>query len=94
MIPQKNYIWNPSTCNCGNDKYLERVINDSLVICEEILEVTKTTAKKDNLLNRTFICFTHLFINYYNTIDDRQYLLLLHKTWIKAKTLPYYNTNN
>ena len=31
---KKDYIWNPSTCFCESSKYLESIINDSLVTCE------------------------------------------------------------
>ena len=32
-------IWNLSTCTCENGKYLENIIDDSAVICDEIIEV-------------------------------------------------------
>ena len=38
----KNYsIWNPGICTCKNCKYLENVIDDSVVISDEILETIK-----------------------------------------------------
>ena len=33
---KKNYIWNPSTCNCVNGKYLASVIDDSITTYDEI----------------------------------------------------------
>ena len=35
LMCAKYYIWNPSTCTCGNGKYLESIINDSVVTCDE-----------------------------------------------------------
>ena len=28
-VCEKNYVWNPSICNCENGKYLASVINNS-----------------------------------------------------------------
>ena len=28
---KKEYIWNPATCSCENCKYIENVIDDSLI---------------------------------------------------------------
>ena len=41
MCPKKNNNWNPSTCTWENGKYLETNIGDSVITCEEIIEVTK-----------------------------------------------------
>ena len=36
-ICEKDYIWNPTACNCENGKYLASIITDDLVImCDEI----------------------------------------------------------
>ena len=34
----KDYIWNPATCSCKNDKYLANAIDDSVITCDEIIE--------------------------------------------------------
>ena len=44
-------IWNPATCSCENGKYVESIIDNSVVMCDGIMEETKTipiktTAKK------------------------------------------------
>ena len=36
-ICEKEYVWNPPTCNCENGKYLASIIDDS-IICEEVIE--------------------------------------------------------
>ena len=43
---EKEKVWNPSTCPCENGKYLESIIDDSVVICDKIKEVTKTVPIK------------------------------------------------
>ena len=50
---KKDYISNPSTCTCGNSKYLKSIIDGSVVMCDEIIvfdvtvqQNTKTSAKK------------------------------------------------
>ena len=40
-VCEKDYIFNPATCNCENDKYLERIIDDSVITCDEIIDTTK-----------------------------------------------------
>ena len=35
----KNYVWNLSTCNCENGKYLASIMDDSAIICDEIIDV-------------------------------------------------------
>ena len=34
---EKCYIWNPATCNCENGKYLESIMDDSVITCDEII---------------------------------------------------------
>ena len=33
-ICEKDYIWNPTTCSCENDKYLESIVDDSVIRCD------------------------------------------------------------
>ena len=48
-IREKNYIWNPNTCICGNGKYLASIIDDSVIKCDEIIDgETKTIQKNFN----------------------------------------------
>ena len=39
---KKNYILNPIVRTCENDKYLGSIIGDSIIMCEEIIEETRT----------------------------------------------------
>ena len=34
----KKIVWNPATYNCENVKYLPSIIDDSVIICDEVIE--------------------------------------------------------
>ena len=75
FVCEKIYIWNLSTCTCENGKYLESIIGDSEITCDEIIEATKPFEQKKFDRNRSnkkykFSCFTHFFINYHAVIDN------------------------
>ena len=38
MYVKKDYIWNPSATNCKNGKYLARIMDDSVIVCDEVIE--------------------------------------------------------
>ena len=54
-VCEKDYIWNPSTCNCENGKYLASIMDDSAIMCDDVIEScdkeTRTipTKKENNL---------------------------------------------
>ena len=37
-ICEKDYIWNPSTCSCKNEKYLANIIDNSVITCDELID--------------------------------------------------------
>ena len=37
MYVKKN-VWNPHICNCENEKYLAGIMDDSAIICDEVLQ--------------------------------------------------------
>ena len=37
-ICEKDYVWNYATCNCENYKYLASIMDDSAIMCDEIIE--------------------------------------------------------
>ena len=39
QICKKDYIWNLATCSCKNGKYLESIIDDSVITCHEIIDL-------------------------------------------------------
>ena len=78
-ICEKDYVWNPSTCNCQNRKYLANIIDDSAIVCDEVIDV-EARSNDDETVPTNFneekeACKTHFyiwlaFINYYNIIDS------------------------
>ena len=49
-VCEKYYIWNPGTCSCENDKYVESITDDSLIMCDEIIDTAKTFLTKTVLI--------------------------------------------
>ena len=39
---EKDYMWNPATCSCGNGQYLASISDNSVITCDEIIEKTET----------------------------------------------------
>ena len=38
-MQKKNYVWNPATCSCKNSKYLANIFDNSVITCDEIIDV-------------------------------------------------------
>ena len=57
------YIWNPIACNCENGKYLASIMDDSVIMCDEVIDSydkeTKTIPKDFN--EKKAICKTQNF---------------------------------
>ena len=52
-----DYVWNPATFSCENWKYLASVMNDSAIICDEVIkpydgeiQTMRTKFNKNNLV--------------------------------------------
>ena len=72
---EKDYVWNPATCSCENEKYLASIVDDSVIMCDEVIESydeeTKTIPTNFNGKKTTCkTCFTCIFINYHSIIDS------------------------
>ena len=37
-VCEKDYIWNHSRCSCEKLKYLASIMDDSAIICDEVIE--------------------------------------------------------
>ena len=37
-ICEKDYIWNPRTCSCKNEKCLASIIDDSAITCDKMTQ--------------------------------------------------------
>ena len=46
-ICEKDYIQNPATCSCKNDKYLASTIDDSLITYDEVIGVEPKSNNKE-----------------------------------------------
>ena len=40
------YIWDPASRSCKNGKYVGSITDDSVIMCDEIIEETKTIPTK------------------------------------------------
>ena len=49
-VCEKDYVWNPFTCNCENGKYLASIMDNSAIMCDEVIDLydeeTKFNEKK------------------------------------------------
>ena len=53
----KDNVWNSVPCSCGNGKYLESILNNSMIVCDEVKELyneetnfnEKSTCKTQNV---------------------------------------------
>ena len=51
---EKDYIWNPVTCSCKNNKYLANIMDDSVIMCDEIIESTTKKQKRNKNYSNKF----------------------------------------
>ena len=91
---QEDYAWNNSTCCCENSKYLGRIIDDSVIICDEIINIICSVLKnvtravsinfddKNNEIWNGLLYSARGFTSDHITINNHYYLLSLYKTKI------------
>ena len=63
-VCEKDYIWNPAKCSCcQNEKHFASIMDDSTIICDEILESYKEETKMlpTNFNENKAICKTQYF---------------------------------
>ena len=52
---KKDYIWNLTTCSCENGKYLASIIDNSVIMCDEIIRaVAKSYNEKTKSVPTNF----------------------------------------
>ena len=70
---EKIIFWNPATCSCENGKYLASILDDSAIICDEVIESyekeTNFNEKKGICKIQNFFIFL-FFVNCYSIIDS------------------------
>ena len=37
-VCKTDYVWDLTTCNCKNGKYLASIMDDSVITCDEIID--------------------------------------------------------
>ena len=47
-VCEKDYAWNPATCNCENLKYLASIMDDSAISCGEVANADTRVTLKNN----------------------------------------------
>ena len=61
-VCEKKKNCNPATCSCKNGKYLGSIIDDLAVICDEIIDSTKTVPKETVPTRSTSTIFYNLLV--------------------------------
>ena len=56
---ERKIIWNPTTCSCENVEYLTSTIDDSVIMCDEIVNAADSVSK-----NWSAIVVSTVFINW------------------------------
>ena len=67
---EKDYIRSLAARSCENGKCLASIIDNSVIMCDEIIKETKSASKNFNekrwLVKQKILYFTCLFINSYS----------------------------
>ena len=59
---KKEYVWNPSACIFENRKYLASIMDDTAIICDEVIDADdETKTFPTNFNKRKVICKTKNF---------------------------------
>ena len=100
----KDYVWNPSTCSCGNGKYLASIMDDSAIMCDHVIEAydeeTKTIPTNFNEKKATckiqsfYVSVVFLLITIALLIAVSIYCYLIKYWAIQKHLLPFHFTNN
>ena len=52
MWVKKDYIWNPATCRCKNEKYSASITDDLVIRYDEIIDTEKTKTGTTNFIEQ------------------------------------------
>ena len=44
-VSKKDYVWNPTTCCCENGKNLASIMDNSAIMCDEVIQSYNEKAK-------------------------------------------------
>ena len=102
---EKDHIWNPDTSSCKNRKYLSSIMDDSTIMCDEVIESydeeTKTVStnlnKKKKVTCKTkkfYILLVFLLVKIALFIAVSIYCYLMRHKAKQKHLLLFYVTNN
>ena len=96
---ENDYVWNPDIYNCENGKYLASIMDDSTIMCDEIIELykeeTNFNGRKAACKTQNFyILLTFLLITIALLIAVSIYCYLTKYQGKQKTVLPFHNTNN
>ena len=65
----KDYVWNPTTFDCENWKYLASIMDDSMITCDEVIKsyeekikTISTNFNENKVISGTQnVCILHAF---------------------------------
>ena len=62
-VCEEDYVCNPVTCNCEKTKYLASIVDDSMIICDEVIKSYNEEIKTipTNFNEKKVICNTQSF---------------------------------
>ena len=98
-IYEKDCVWNSATCNCENRRYLAGIMDDSAIICNEVIESRdeelKTILTNFNKNFYILLVFLLTTIALLIAVSIYCYLMLSDKLSSKTKTfitIPQHKT--
>ena len=92
-ICEKDYVWNLSTCICENGKYLASIMDDSVITCDEIIDVEETNFNEKNITCKTknfYILLGFLLITISLLISASIYCYLIKYQAKQKHFLPFH----
>ena len=94
-ICEEDYVWNPAICNCENGKYLASIMDDSGIICDEIIDVKERNFNEKNItckIQNFYVLLAFLLITITSLLAVSIYCYLI--KYQPKNLLPFHNKNN
>ena len=99
----KDYDWNPATRNCENGKYLANIVDDSAIICDEVIKSCDEEIKpiptnfneKKNITCKPqsfYILLVFLLVTITLLIAVSTYCYMIKYRAKQKQLLPFYDT--
>ena len=93
-ICEKDYTWNPATYTCENVKYLASIMDDSAIICDEVIESYRDKTNFNEILMNFYILLAFLWITTTLLIAVSIYCYLIKDRAKWKYLLPFNDINN